>query len=63
MDPNMLSLEKLRFESEKKPSRLSKVVPSAPLKEQRDTTTLYALSALKPRVARKLFVEEKDLTQ
>lgn len=60
----MLSLEKLRFESEKKPSRLSKVVPSAPLKEQRDTTTtLYALSALKPRVARKLFVEEKDLTQ
>lgn len=59
----MLSLEKLRFESEKKPSRLSKVVPSAPLKEQRDTTTLYALYALKPRVARKLFVEEKDLTQ
>ena len=56
----MLSLEKLCMESEKKPSTRSKVVPSAPLKEQR-VTFVTTLSTLKPRVVRKLFVEEKDL--
>ena len=54
----MLSLEKLCIESEKKPSTRSKVVPSAPLKEQRSTVNV--ITVLKPKAARTLFAKEDN---
>lgn len=58
MDPNMVSLEKLRIESEKKPSTRSKVVPSAPLKEPRSIANVT--TTLKPKAARTLFAKEDN---
>lgn len=55
----MLSLEKLRMESEKKPSTKSKVVPSAPLKEPRSIANVTT-TTLKPKAARTLFAKEDN---
>jgi len=54
----MVSLEKLRIESEKKPSTRSMVVPSAPLKEPRSTANVP--TTLKPKAARTLFAKEDN---
>jgi len=53
----MMSLEKLRIENEKKPF-IQKVAPSAPLKAPRSTVIMT--TALKPKVARKLFAKEDN---